>query len=61
MTIKTTIDYLAEMKKAKKQYEQYIETSQIYQLPIFQSMQEPQYAPPNIENPLTTDKVTMTK
>ena len=61
MTIKTTIDYLAEMEKAKKQYEQYIETSQIYQLPIFQSKPEPQYAPPSIENPLTTNQITLAK
>ena len=61
MTSKTTSNYLAEMESAKKQYEQYIEISQIYQLPIFQSVQEPQYAPPSIENPLTTNQITLTK
>ncbi len=63
MTSKTTDSaaYLVEMEKVKKQYAQYVEVSQIYKLPIFESKPEPRYEPPSIENPLTTDAITLTK
>ena len=53
--------YLDEMEKVKEQYQQYVEVSQIYKLPIFSPDPEPQYAPPSNENPLTTNKITLTK
>lgn len=61
MTIKTidSTEYLVEMEKAKKQYEQYLKVSEIYKLPIFQSIPAPQYMPPSIESPLTTNKITL--
>ena len=63
MNTKTTgpTGYLFEMENVKKQYEQYIEISQIYELPIFQPVPEPQYAQPSIENPLTTNEITLKK
>ena len=61
MTTKTKAEYLTEMEQAKAQYEQYLEINQICQLPTFQSLPEPQYAPPSIENPLTTNQITLTK
>ena len=61
MSTQPTIKYLDEMENAKKQYEQYMEISEIYKLPIFQVIPEPQYAPPSVENPLTTNQITLTK
>ncbi|WP_424947093.1 hypothetical protein [Candidatus Spongiihabitans sp.] len=53
-------EYLIEIESAKELYEQYMEVSQIYKLPVFQPQPEPQYAPPSSENPLTTNVVTLT-
>ena len=57
---KNSSRYLLELEKVKEQYQQYIEVSQIYKLPIFLPDPEPQYAPPSNENPLTTNKITLT-
>ena len=53
--------YLLEMEKAKQQYQQYMEVSEIYKLLISQPKREPQHEPPSIENPLTTNTVVLTK
>ncbi len=53
--------YLAEMEEVKKQYQQYVEISQIYKLPIFQPDPKPQYDPPSDKNPLTINEIVLAK
>ena len=56
-------DYLKTLEKVKKQYQQYVEISELYKLPTclptqarqVQKEDEPvQYQPPSPEHPLTT-------
>lgn len=47
--------YLETLEKVKKQYQQYVEVSGLYELPVFKEEQEPQYQPPSPERPLTTN------
>ncbi len=47
--------YLETLEDVKKQYQQYLEVSGIYELPIFKKEEEPQYQPPSLEHPLTTN------
>ena len=48
-------DYLKTLEKVKKQYEQYIEVSELYKLPINKQEDEVHYQPPSPEHPLTTN------
>ena len=52
---KTSPDYLKTLETVKKEYEEYLKVSKIYELPIFQNKMPVQYQPPSIENPLTTN------
>lgn len=49
-------DYLKTLEEVKKQYQQYVEVSELYKLPV--QKEEPlQYQPPSIEHPLTTNTI----
>jgi len=48
-------DYLKTLEKVKKQYQQYMETSELYKLPIEKAEEPVQYQPPSLEHPLTTN------
>lgn len=49
-------DYLKTLEKVKKQYQQYVEVSELYKLPV-QKEERLQYQPPSIEHPLTTNTI----
>ena len=57
---KVTADYLKTLEEVKRQYEQYVEISRLYELPT-QKEETVQYLPPSAEYPLTTNSVTSTK
>ena len=48
-------DYLKTLEEVKKQYQQYVEVSELYTLPIQKAEEETQYQPPTPERPLTTN------
>lgn len=47
--------YLETLEEVKRQYQQYLEVSRIYELPVFQKNEEPQHPVPSLEHPLTTN------
>lgn len=47
-------DHLQLLERIKRQYQQYVEVSGLYDLPI-QREEEVQYQPPSPENPLTAN------
>ena len=50
-------DYLKTLEKVKEQYQQYVEVSGLYTLPIQQEEAPIQYQPPSLEHPLTTNTI----
>ena len=46
-------DYLKTLEKVKKQYQQYVEVSELYKLPTHKEEEKIQYNPPSPEHPLT--------
>jgi len=50
-----TGEYLKTLEEVKRQYQQYLEVSRIYELPVFQKDEEPQHMLPSPERPLTTN------
>ena len=50
-------DYLKTLEKVKKQYQQYVEVSELYKLPVQKEEEPVQYQPPSIEHPLTTNTI----
>lgn len=51
---KISDDYLRTLEEVEKQYQQYVETSKIYELPL--SVEEvAEQNPPSHEHPLTTN------
>ena len=56
-TEKTSDDYLRTLEEVKKQYEQYVEVSELYKLPIQKAKEEAQYHPPSLQHPLTTNSI----
>ena len=54
---KVSDDYLKTLEEVKKQYQQYVEISGLYTLPIQKEEETPQYLPPSLENPLTTNTI----
>ncbi len=54
---KVSNDYLKTLEEVKKQYQQYVEISGLYTLPIQQEEEPIQYQPPSLENPLTTNTI----
>lgn len=51
---KISEDYLETLEKVKKQYQQYIEVSGLYELPTSNTERQVEYQPPTFDNPLTT-------
>ena len=51
----TSNDYLETLETVKKQYQQYLDVSELYDLPTAPQESEPEYEPPSIDNPLTTN------
>ena len=49
-------DYLKTLEEVKKQYQQYVEISELYKLPM-QKEEPVQYQPPSMEYPLTTNAI----
>lgn len=47
--------YLKTLEEVKKQYQQYVEVSDLYKLPLQESDEKKQYQPPSPEHPLTTN------
>ncbi len=43
------------LENVKEQYQQYLDVSGLYELPIFKKDEEPQCQPPSPEYPLTTN------
>jgi len=54
---KTLDDYLKTLEKVKKQYQQYVEVSELYTLPVQREQESIQYKPPSLEYPLTTNTI----
>ena len=50
-------DYLKTLEEVKKQYQQYVEVSELYKLPIQKEEETIQYQPPSPEHPLTTNTI----
>ena len=44
-------DYLETLEKVKKQYEQYVEVSRLYDLPAAKQQEPTKYQPASPENP----------
>ena len=55
-TEKVPDDYLKTLEEVKKQYQQYVEVSELYTLPIQQKEEIVHYQPPSPDHPLTTNK-----
>ena len=56
---KTTADYLETLEELKKQYQQYLEVSRLYELPTFQEAKGPEIQPASLEHPLTTNTISV--
>ena len=52
---KVSDDYLETLKKVKGQYQEYVEISKIYELPVLKEEETVNYRPPSPEYPLTTN------
>lgn len=50
-------DYLKTLEEVKKQYQQYVEVSELYKLPMQKVEESVQYRPPSLEHPLTTNTI----
>lgn len=49
-------DYLKVLEEVKKQYQQYVEVSGLYELPTQKESETIQYHSPSLEHPLTTNR-----
>ena len=47
--------YLKTLEEVKKQYQRYVEISELYDLPASKKEEAPQYQPPSHKHPLTTN------
>lgn len=54
---KVSDDYLKTLERVKKQYEQYVEVSGLYELPVQKEEEAIQYQAPSPEHPLTTNTI----
>ena len=50
-------DYLLILEAVKKQYEEYVEVSDLYNLPYHQNEAQISYQPPGREHPLTSNTI----
>lgn len=53
-------NYLKTLEEVKKQYQQYMEVSELYKLPTRQKEETIQYQPASLEHPLTTNTFRVT-
>ena len=49
--------YLKTLEEVKRQYQQYVEVSELYNLPIQKEEEIIQYQPPSPDHPLTTNSI----
>lgn len=49
--------YLKTLEEVKRQYQQYVEVSELYKLPLQKEEQLIQFQPPSPEHPLTTNAI----
>ena len=49
--------YLSSLEEVKKQYQQYVEVSRLYELPAQKGEEVIQYRPPSQQHPLTTNVI----
>ncbi len=54
---KVSVDYLKTLEEVQKQYQQYVEVSELYKLPIHKKEEAVRYQPPSPEHPLTTNRI----
>lgn len=47
--------YLSTLEEVKKQYQQYVEVRELYDLPIRIDSELPRYLSPSLKHPLTTN------
>lgn len=52
-----TDDYLETLEEVKKLYQQYVEVSELYKLPVQNKEDAIQYEPPSLQHPLTTNTI----
>ena len=52
---KTLDGYLKTLEEVKEQYQEYVEVSEIYELPAFKEEESIEYQAPSPEHPLTTN------
>lgn len=52
---KVSGDYLETLEEVKKQYQQYVEVSELYNLPTHKNEESVRYHPASPEHPLTTN------
>ena len=50
-------EYMKTLEQVKKQYEQYVEVSELYKLPMQKEKEPVQYQSPSMEHPLTTNTI----
>ena len=55
-TERVSIDYLKTLEEVQNQYQQYVEVSELYKLPIHEEKKTVQFEPPSPEHPLTTNR-----
>ena len=55
-TEKVSVDYLKTLEEVQNQYQQYVEVSELYKLPIHEEEEPVRYQPPSPEHPLTTNR-----
>ena len=53
----TLDEHLRKLEEVKKQYQQYVEVSELYKLPTWKESEPIRYQPPSLEHPLTTNKI----
>ena len=56
-TDKVSDDYLKTLERVKEQYEQYVEVSELYKLPVQKEEETIHYQSPSPEHPLTTNTI----
>ena len=49
--------YLSSLEEVKKQYQQYVEVSRLYELPAQKGEKVIEHRPPSQEHPLTTNAI----
>ena len=57
---KISADYLKTLEEVKRQYQQYVEVSELYALPTRKETAAIHHQPPSLEHPLTTNTIRIT-